>query len=365
MNFPTLNDCLVEVAEKRVSQNVSPCGNFILFNYNPETDFRNLWNDVNVWCRGIVFDLNTSELVAFPFKKFFNVGQKPEVMPDVLEKKGTPVIMTKEDGSLGVLFWNRYQNRWNVSTRGSFSSNQAIWATEWANKNLSWLTHVSGWTHLFEIVYPENKVVVNYGDFAGMIYLQTQVVQTNGTPRLFKFDSMFTEKNIRISRIFSLNDFSIDALKVLVDSFDKNTEGLVCRYPDGTMAKLKGKDYLLLHRAKSSMTIKNWGAILKNGTYNDILAIVPDEFWPDFQQTFDGFRNKIESDFSFVQEMVNQAPKTTRKEAAQFCLENVPKNLQGSFFCLLSNDSKRAFNLIVDAVVDSGEFRIVPQFGDV
>ncbi len=366
MNFPTLNDCLVEVAEKRVSQNVSPCGNFILFNYNPETDFRNLWNDVNVWCRGIVFDRNTSELVALPFKKFFNVGQKPETMPDVLEKKGTPVIMTKEDGSLGVLWWNKYESRWQVSTRGSFSSNQAKWATEWANKHLSWLGIVQGWTHLFEIVYPENKVVVNYGDFAGLIYLQTQVVSDGYRPYLYKLDSMFEERDIRISKIYSLEDFSIDALRTLVDSFDKNNEGFVCRFPDGTMAKLKGKEYLLFHRAKSSMTIKNWAEIVKkSGRIEDILELVPDEFWVDFKDVYEKFSAKIREDLSFVYDLFRKAPKDSRKDAAIWCQSNVPKHLQGAFFCVFNNQNHRAFCLIVDSIVDAKLFQITPQFGDV
>jgi hypothetical protein len=49
-----------------------------------------------------------------------------------------------------------------VATRKRFNSEQSIWATDWIRKNANFSVMRPGWTYLFEIIYPDNRVIIQY-----------------------------------------------------------------------------------------------------------------------------------------------------------------------------------------------------------
>jgi hypothetical protein len=69
-----------------------------IWNYTPEVQYGQSWDEVTLQCRGLVTD-NEGNIVARPFKKFFNIE----------EGKHTPTeefdVFEKMDGSLGILFY--------------------------------------------------------------------------------------------------------------------------------------------------------------------------------------------------------------------------------------------------------------------
>ena len=75
------------------------------------------------------------------------------------------------DGSLGIAFY--YQDRWVFASRGSFTSDQAIKGYGmFVNLLNTSRTHFSkGYTYLFEIIYPENRIVVDYMDAERLVLL--------------------------------------------------------------------------------------------------------------------------------------------------------------------------------------------------
>ena len=50
-------------------------------------------------CRGLIFDTE-GQLLARPFQKFFNVGEKPETLPEHIDLSRTHVLQEKLDGTL-------------------------------------------------------------------------------------------------------------------------------------------------------------------------------------------------------------------------------------------------------------------------
>ncbi|HRF99146.1 MAG TPA: hypothetical protein PLZ51_28235, partial [Aggregatilineales bacterium] len=67
----------------------------------------------------------------------------------------------KMDGSLGILY--RWQGAYYIATRGNFDSDQAIWATIFLRTHYDLHNLADEYTLLFEIIYPDNRIVVNYG----------------------------------------------------------------------------------------------------------------------------------------------------------------------------------------------------------
>ena len=80
-------------------------------------------------------------------------------------------IYEKVDGSLGISFYCEYSKQWRIITRGHFGSKQAQWAMKYIQDIKMDESLTRGHTYLFEIVYPENRIGVDYGDFEGLILL--------------------------------------------------------------------------------------------------------------------------------------------------------------------------------------------------
>ena len=190
--------------------------NIKVFNYLPETQFSKKWDNITKLCRGLIMDVSTNEIIARSFEKFFNASEHIESGLDIPNE--TPTITEKIDGSL--IIHSRINGKDCLSTRGSFISDQAIWATNWWNKNIKQEIYKEGWTHLFEVVYPENTIVVRY-DFSGLVYLGSVNIETGQT----SFFEM--PEPIRVVKIIGNTDFT-----KLLEMDGENEEGFVCYFPN-------------------------------------------------------------------------------------------------------------------------------------
>lgn len=136
-----------------------------IFNYTEQCVYERHWNETTMVCRGLVVDRDSEEVVARPFRKFFNVGEPdaPELDPDQMVW-----VTDKHDGSLGIAFW--YEGEWRMASRGSFTSEQAVRGDKllrmggWGDDFVQHYEDLNrGITYLFEIIYPENRIVLDYG----------------------------------------------------------------------------------------------------------------------------------------------------------------------------------------------------------
>ena len=110
--------------------------------------------------------------IARPLPKFFNLSEYQGTIPD-----GVPNIYEKLDGSLIILF--HYQGEWEVASRGSFASEQAQMARVLlANYQADLGTIDREYTYLFEIIYPSNRIVVDYGSSRRLVLLAAVHTQT-------------------------------------------------------------------------------------------------------------------------------------------------------------------------------------------
>ena len=138
-----------------------------IWNYTEKVQYENLWDEITVQTRGLVTD-DKGNIVARPFKKFFNLEEKKHTATPDFE------VFDKMDGSLGILFY--YNNQWVMATRGSFTSDQAIKGFEMLQK-YDYKSLNKKFTYLFEIIFENNRIVVQYPFedvvLLGMIETQT------------------------------------------------------------------------------------------------------------------------------------------------------------------------------------------------
>lgn len=253
-----------------VSTQVHPMLPLVIYNYTPAAQYGRAWNNVTTQCRGLIADLN-GYIVARPFGKFFNYGETDQY--DGLPE-GNPVVSEKMDGSLGIIY--TYKTATAVATRGSFASDQAQWATKHLHENYPDFAQPEGVTTLVEIIYPRNRIVVDYGPSEGLWLLGAIYNPTGQDIDQNKIDwwtgpttptfPWGTDKAIRAAT---------------GDGF-YNGEGVVlCWHRDQAPSfrlKVKHPRYVELHRIVTGLSTRSVYEALAAGTLDDLIANTPDEF---------------------------------------------------------------------------------------
>jgi len=176
-----------------------------IWNYTPNVQYGDLWDDVTLSCRGLVTD-NRGKVIARPFKKFFNIEEKQHTPTEEFD------VYEKMDGSLGILF--NYKGEWVLATRGSFTSDQSVKGTELLQK-YDYNRLNPDYTYLFEVIYPENRIVCTY-DFEdlvllGMIHTQSgyEVNIHSGNDDDVRFKNLLNNLGFNIVRKYDgISDYS-------------------------------------------------------------------------------------------------------------------------------------------------------------
>jgi RNA ligase len=273
---------------------LSDCGNLIGFDYTPEAEYEANWNAFERMSRGLVLEVGTGNIVARPYDKFFNLGQHNE-----FPKSKITTAFEKADGSLGIIYM--YKGELRCNTRGSFKSDQAVACLEMAkemgiDKWFEYFYDIHEYTPtlLVEIVYPENRIVVDYDGWSGLI------LHGGRLPEGDYFDlsgleltcAEINHPDFRLAKTFDVTD--VDAVKSLVESFKGvECEGIVILCEDGERFKIKGEDYLRLHRIVTDVTPKRVWDLLCNGDYNEYKKQIPDEFLDEFENYADEIINQV------------------------------------------------------------------------
>jgi RNA ligase len=251
---------------------VHPTLPLTIWNYSPKTQFDGKWDEVTLQTRGLVTD-SEGNVVARPFKKFFNIEQNKHTPTEEFD------VYEKMDGSLGIFF--NYKGEWVLATRGSFTSDQSVKGTELLQK-YDYNRLNPDYTYLFEIIYPENRIVCTY-DFEdlvllGMIHTQSgyEVNIHSGNDEDIRFKNLLNNLGFNIVKKYDgISDYTD-----LKQSIADNKEGFVVRFSNGDRMKIKGEEYLRLHKIMTNLsTIGVWEVLSNGGKMEDYLKDVPDEFY--------------------------------------------------------------------------------------
>lgn len=125
-------------------------------------------------CRGLIWNTTDGTIVARPFRKFWNYGQAQAATISL----GTEVdVLDKADGSLGILYRGPNSGKLYIATRGSFTSDQAIWASNWLRQYGDPEAFEPTSTYLFEILVGWNRIVLDY-DWDGLVLLEIVDIET-------------------------------------------------------------------------------------------------------------------------------------------------------------------------------------------
>jgi len=233
------------IDEKYVKKIHHPTLPIYLLKYTKSCVYDKKWNNITINCRGHVYQ-DDGKLIANPFEKFFNYEELEHPLPELPFE-----ITNKLDGSLGICYW--YNNDWMMNSSGSFNSEQSKHAKELLDKNINKDKMMKGYTYLFEIIYPDNRIVVDYGNKDELILLSIKKEKEVSYTKLYHH-SLLIGCDVTIKIEFK----SLSELFEQKTKLTSNEEGYVITFSDGFKFKLKGDEYFKLHKVINGINYKNF-----------------------------------------------------------------------------------------------------------
>jgi len=238
-----------------------------IFGYTEKAQYERHWNNVTTQCRGLIVDGRTQDVLARPFSKFFNYGEFSDRSLNLeVEVNATD----KMDGSLGILYPSPTGGH-AIATRGSFDSRQARFATEVLGRKYGDFVPHADVTYLFEIIFPENRIVLDYGDLRDIVLLGTRDI--NGGGYVSASEATMGWPGLIANPLYRGTMRGALALPPR-----PNAEGMVLEYGD-TLIKIKQEDYVRLHKLVTGLSERSvWEHLSAGLPLADLLTPLPDEF---------------------------------------------------------------------------------------
>jgi RNA ligase len=352
MNLPNQFDTtLVQkyIDEGLVKVNKHPSADLYIYNYTQTAQFSGVLKTCPTLraLRGYIAD-GAGNYVARGFAKFFNLGEQPEVDAEYVGRHF--VVEEKVDGSCGILYYDGTD--WAIATRGSFTSEQAVEGTKiLREKYRSWIDNlpkgdVLAVTHVFEIVYPENRIVVDYEGKRDLVLIG----------KIMKDGHAFTLNNPTWPGPVRETYGTWKHANVIKDGLGpehEGKEGFVLVYDDGHRVKVKLDEYLRLHRIVTNASERSVWEALRTKQFDSLLDNVPDEFYQWVKEV----KSRLEDDFVRRYDAAvllhTAAPKGSRKEYAQY-VTGANKELAAVAFRLYDGKPDQAADLVWRSIEPSG-----------
>jgi len=270
-----------------------------ILNYSPKVQSKKFWDEYTLSARGLVIDAE-GNIIARPYQKFMNYEEHEPADIDMSQEYE---IFEKVDGSLIILFYYEARMQWIIATRGSFISEQAVEAQKMFNYSIQEKMNAK-YTYLFEVIYPENRIVVDYGNRRELVLLGKMNTLT-GEECPYEY---LVEKYSKYFTIVKRIDVAVNNLLELKKLEDENKEGFVVRFKNGFRVKVKFGEYVRLHGILTNVSnLTVWEHLLNNYNFDDLLDRVPDEFYDwlkrvvaSLQSNFNEIERKALKDFVII-----------------------------------------------------------------
>ena len=269
--------------------------------------------------RGLIFCNYSKQVISRRFQKFFNYGEREDVM--ALDLSKPHVILDKLDGSMITPFTNGGRIVWG-SKMGETDLTKQI--DEFMNNNdeirskyhsIYNYCEYNNLTPIFEWTSRQQRIVVDYPE-DNLILI---AIRDNATGKYYNYNNMKYVADFFLIPVVKQFSYTGDNFNDIVN-YVKNMqegEGIVIRFDDGHMVKIKADLYVTLHRTKS---------LIENE--RDVMELVLDEKVDDLypllsQKDGNKLRNYYKDvwdqivDFTeLTQKLINNTSHMSRKEFA-------------------------------------------------
>jgi len=256
-------------------------------------------------CRGLIFGKD-DKIMSRRFHKFFNLGERSDVMTidinqphDVLEKLDgsmiTPIRMS--NGNNGIR-WASKMGLTDVAAQAERFINDPNTLARYDELAEDCL--YAGQTPIFEWVSRQQRIVIDYPKDN----LILTAIRDNRTGKYTSYEHLAYYQDYYYVPVVKHINSVIDDIDSFVEELRKrqDIEGVVIRFEDGHMVKIKADTYVALHRAKSLLDNERdvVGLILDEKT-DDLMPLLSE----DDKQALSVFSDQVWRDIFAFQTRVN------------------------------------------------------------
>jgi len=263
----TINDVLPHL-DGRKEFVIANRGDHIIINYavafaDTFCPVTTLGDAIRRECRGLIFRASDGLIIRRPYHKFFNVGEKEETDPKIIDELLDDAhSLEKLDGSMIAPYAVTFGNlRWGTKMGDTDVARMVIPFLERNGHYIEFARGliISGYTPIFEFCSRQQRIVVDY-EVERLVLTAIRNMETGEYLPYVVMKKMATDKRIESVDLLT---FDRDALGV---------EGVVIRLSDGHMAKMKAESYMRIHKAKDKITVeKNAVDAILNNEIDDLL----------------------------------------------------------------------------------------------
>lgn len=226
------------------------------FKYGLITSDKQKFHPIVRECRGVVLERDSWDIIAYPFKRFFNLGEDRETEASFNWDNFT--CQEKKDGSLIILYY--YDGDWRVNTSGSFGQgicydSGVTWEELfWKTSNIDRQYLHKEFTYVFELWTKYNKIVRSYDKpHVTLIGMRNANCYRKSELPYHSIVIYADDLNVKYSANYQLSTID-DVVNFLKDlSFEDPTfEGVVLCDDDFRRIKVKSDSYKQLHQLKGN-----------------------------------------------------------------------------------------------------------------
>jgi RNA ligase len=312
----------------------------VMLHYKDEVQYDNLWTTFNRMCRGLILDMKNKKVLAYPFDKFFNMGQMPETTYEKLEMIGGFETSEKLDGSMIIGFIDPNTDLLTFTTKGSFDSEHGEYANSLQlnfESAKALRAYAEKGTLMFELITKRFQIVVDYkkkGYEEGLYLIGYRHGISDKLASFNELAAIALEVNLPTFKIYQFN--GLNQLITLARDLPVLEEGFVLRFPGDLMVKVKGSAYLAAHRFISHLSDRNILEAVADGSASSLAQLAPEEYKEDVLNKISYFQKQVANMENECYNYYKEAPKEgSRKEFAFWVQKNTPSHLKGFLFQLL------------------------------
>jgi len=297
---------------------------------------RSFENAIRRECRGLIFDTATGQLISRPYHKFFNAGERDETQLDKINLSEPHVVLEKLDGSMirpiPTVEGFRLATKAGVTDVAMnaevFIADKPHYA-QFINKCIQ-----KGTTPIFEWCSRKNRIVIDYPKDS-LVLTAMRLVDT-GNYVSYKTMKQYAEAWI-IPVVKAIAGDATDITKVVehIRKWDDG-EGVVIRFDDGHMVKIKADDYVLRHKSKDAINQeKNVIETIISDAVDDLIPLLTPEDANRVRKFEKAFWLAVEDVGTTLHDTYQSIPKgKDQKDFALNVSAGIPKYQQSFMFNL-------------------------------
>lgn len=325
--------------------------NVVILNYTDLTTYERRWNKYTMSARGLILDLTDVNdngkiyILAKPFGKFFNYGENKDYEKDI-DFSDIESITEKMDGSLGISYF--FNGEIRFATRGSFNSDQAIKATEmWRNKyadKFNWIGYINfPYTMLVEIIYPQNRVVVDYKGMKDLVMLGITNLSIMKDEPLSVVKNLASNLGMPVTKEYR---YDLHKLLKMKKTISANKEGWIIKFGNGKRLKIKGDEYLKVHKAIYGLSDKAKVKAWAENSIDELIKSIPEEFREEIEELKRNLDIQLEITKSILSTIYihtkeyTNASKENRKDFAKMVNQAINPEYRKFMFVMLDNNDE-------------------------